>query len=305
MTDPQWINNKGEGVDFEGPQTVDAQADRETLITAELMCSMVWDTHRAWEYNIGEGLDEREFGELEESEQDRIASSVRWLIEHPTASISAQHDAWRSRTKFGDTEGHPNAKPFDELPFAQQMKARLWRHVILAMIGCLAAFLVVVGSNTAFAECLRSAKEVRAVHGTAAHSYWGYRVAGYVGQKCWSNVPLIYGEASGKEGERESRTHGSEKRRQTPMRIAAQTAIHTRGVALSAAASFPPKRITVSVVDLLLEMGWVDYLLQVQERVDIVKQRWKTEGLRDVTFDNFGESCTVPPCEVQEVSKAP
>lgn len=302
MTDPQWINNKGEGVNFEGPQTVDPQADIE--ITAGLLCAMVWDTHRAWERNIGEDSDGRYFDELDGVEQDLIAASVRWLIEHPTASISAQHDAWRARMTRIDME-HPNLKPFDELPFSQQMKARLWRHVILAMIGCLAAIFVVVGVNTAFAECLHSAKEVRAAHGMSAHSYWGYRVSGYVGQKCWSNVPLVYGEASDKEGERVSRKYGSQKRRLTPVRVAAQTAVHTQDVALSAAGSFPIPRITTSVVDLLIEMGWVDYLVRVQERVDIIKQRWKSEGLTDVTFDNFGEGCTVPPCEVQEVSSPP
>jgi hypothetical protein len=267
---------------------------------------MVWDTHRAWENNIGESIDYRFFGELEEDEQNNIASSVRWLVEHPTASISAQHDAWRERvSQIPDYEDHPNLKPFDELPFAQQMKARLWRHVVLAMIGCMAFIIVLVGFNTAFAECLHSAKEVRAAHGIAAHSYWGYRVPGYVGQKCWSNVPLVYGEASVEEGERFSRKHGSQKRRQTPVRVAAQTAIHTQDVALSAAASFPIPRITASVIDLLIEMGWVDYLVHVQERVDIIKQRWKSEGLTNVTFDNYGEGCTIPPCEIQEVSAAP
>jgi len=106
------------------------------LKSVEVIAELGWQTHIAWEDIIRE--DQKPYwSDLSSDQRAAIVESVRWLIEHPTSSIAAQHDAWRARrmaSVIGD-DFHPNMVPFDELPFSQQMKARLWRHIIFAVLG--------------------------------------------------------------------------------------------------------------------------------------------------------------------------
>ena len=119
--------------------TPTAANDRDLLTTVDVIAELCWLTHRAWEKIIGQREDgdddECDFwNELDDDDQDRVRDSVKWFIEHPTASLSAEHDAWGERKMTIDPH-HPNLVPYDELPFDQQVKLRLWRHTILAVIG--------------------------------------------------------------------------------------------------------------------------------------------------------------------------
>jgi|SRR5216684_917972 len=105
--------------------------DRDMYRTLDVITELGWQAHLAWEKILGE-TPQDDWDDLASAQQDDLRASVEWLLQHPTASISTQHDAWRAR--YHDL-GHPNLVPFDELPWPQQMKARLWRHVILAVIG--------------------------------------------------------------------------------------------------------------------------------------------------------------------------
>ena len=112
-------------------ETDQSQDDRATYQTIDVVAEMAWETHRAWEKIIGEPeYPPWEF--LPPGHKAKVLASVTWLIDHPTSSLIAQHDAWRA-SLFG--EPHDNAVPVDELPFSQQMKARLWRHIIFAVLG--------------------------------------------------------------------------------------------------------------------------------------------------------------------------
>jgi hypothetical protein len=130
----QFVNNEGDVVNFTGPDSPPPAAnDRDMYRTLDVITELGWECHRAWEKIIGE-----EYGcpwdELQNSHKDELRESVAWLINHPTSSVSTQHDAWRSRMVTIDPD-HENLIPYDELPWPQQMKARLWRHVILAVVG--------------------------------------------------------------------------------------------------------------------------------------------------------------------------
>jgi hypothetical protein len=117
--------------------TVGKAADeRERLQKIDVIAELGWQSHIAWERIIGE-QQKPDWRDLSTDEVMRLEESVRWLIDHPTSSVSAQHDAWRARmSSRGLIENeHPNMVPFDELPFSQQMKARLWRHIIFAVFG--------------------------------------------------------------------------------------------------------------------------------------------------------------------------
>ncbi len=135
MTDTNWIKDNNESVRFTGPteQPKEAANDRELYQTLDVMAELGYECHRAWESIIGEKRPPP-WEELRATEKDEIIESVKWLASHPTSSISAQHDAWRARMVVIDPD-HPNLVPFDELPFSQQMKARLWRHIIFAIAG--------------------------------------------------------------------------------------------------------------------------------------------------------------------------
>ncbi len=135
MTDTNWINDKNESVRFTGPdeQPKKAANDRELYQTIEVMAELGYECHRAWENIIGEKWP-LPWDELSPNQRDELVESVKWLASHPTSSISAQHDAWRARMITVDPD-HPNLVLFDDLPFSQQMKARLWRHIIFAVAG--------------------------------------------------------------------------------------------------------------------------------------------------------------------------
>ncbi len=118
--------------------------DRAELQTAEVIAELAWETHSAWQNIIGEinkekidkggDLHDLEWLDLTDNERKQIIDSVQWLIDHPSATMAQQHDRWRS-IKTMDDPDHPNLVPFEELPFAQQMKARLFRHIVLAVLG--------------------------------------------------------------------------------------------------------------------------------------------------------------------------
>jgi len=135
VTYTNFLNDKNESVRFTDPteQPKEAANDREMYQTLEVMAELGWECHRAWESIIGEKWT-TPWEELLATQKDEIIESVKWLASHPTSSISAQHDAWRARMVIADPH-HQNLVPFDDLPFSQQMKARLWRHIIFAVAG--------------------------------------------------------------------------------------------------------------------------------------------------------------------------
>ena len=132
----QQVNGDGSVTDI--PVTItNEQIETETNFKSiEVIAELGWQTHIAWEKIIGE-TEYPPWDLLPPALKAKTVESVKWLIEHPTSSIAAQHDAWRARMYADGTrsEPHPNMVPFDELPFSQQMKARLWRHVIFAVLG--------------------------------------------------------------------------------------------------------------------------------------------------------------------------
>lgn len=107
--------------------------DRDQFNKIDVIAELGWQSHIAWERIIGE-QPKPDWSAISPGQKVAIVDSVRWLIEHPTSSIAAQHDAWRARMA-ADGRDHDNMIPFDELPFSQQMKARLWRHIIFAVLG--------------------------------------------------------------------------------------------------------------------------------------------------------------------------
>jgi hypothetical protein len=115
----------------------DAETELDVLPdyrSLDVIAELGWQAHIAWERIIGE-QPKPDYNNLSNEHKDAVCRGVQWIVEHPTSSIATQHDAWRSRMASGGIDDHPNMVPFDELPFSQQMKARLWRHVVFAVLG--------------------------------------------------------------------------------------------------------------------------------------------------------------------------
>ena len=149
----------------------------------------------------------------------------------------------------------------------------------------LSILIVIFLSTFAHAsECLSSAKEVRAVHGMSAHSYWGYHVEGYEGRRCWSNVSIA------KEVMRNAKSarpyhHDTKVRKEVmpekrPLETASEVMqTHTSESALSAAVTHTEVVVNIDrVIDLLLEHSCVDTEVMAWNKlVDIAHDRWINE----------------------------
>jgi hypothetical protein len=132
MTTPQDGTNSRTATDGQ-ETTPEADNDSDMYRTLDVISELCWETHQAWERIISEP-ELSCWEELTDVERARVIDSVKWFIDHPSATLSAEHDAWRAR-KILQNPDHTNLVPYDELPFSQQVKLRLWRHTMLAVIG--------------------------------------------------------------------------------------------------------------------------------------------------------------------------
>lgn len=64
-----------------------------------------------------------------------LEAGVRFILDNPSATLASQHEAWKERNRARLKPDDPRLVPFDQLPFGQQLKARLWRHIVHAIIG--------------------------------------------------------------------------------------------------------------------------------------------------------------------------
>ncbi len=134
-------------------------------------------------------------------------------------------------------------------------------------------FVILAYPLMAKAECLSSPKEVRAVHGIAAHAYWGYHVSGHDGKKCWSNVSIATAAPPSRKTavaypKRREVMHATLVGKNT--QTAPYTVTPTSLPRLSGGGDSPPDRI----IDLLDEMGWIDYMITYNKLVDYGHQLW-------------------------------
>ena len=119
-----FVNDKDEQLGFAGG-----------FMSVDNIARIGWATHREWEKIIGE-QPKPEWNDLPQERRNELHDSVAWILNHSAASIAQQHDAWRAvRTTKPSSDEHQNMVPFDELPWSQQRKAWLWRHIVHAIVG--------------------------------------------------------------------------------------------------------------------------------------------------------------------------
>jgi len=68
-------------------------------------------------------------------QQSETEAGVQFILDHPASPLSDQHAAWLERNAGRLAADDPRRVPFDQLPFGMQLKARLWRHIVHAVVG--------------------------------------------------------------------------------------------------------------------------------------------------------------------------
>jgi hypothetical protein len=110
------------------------QIEREELQSIETICEIGDAAVQVLECSLGEETADIYPGCAPPRARD-VEAGVRFILDNPAAPLAAQHDAWiaRNRARLGTDD--PRLVPFEQLPFGQQLKARLWRHIVHAIIG--------------------------------------------------------------------------------------------------------------------------------------------------------------------------
>lgn len=112
---------------------------KDELQTVEVICAIGDAAVRELEFVQWQPGDspvaECHYEDNPEDRRAELEAGVRYILEHPATPLSAQHDAWRARNAHRLKPDDPRLKPFDELPFGMQLKARLWRHIVHAVVG--------------------------------------------------------------------------------------------------------------------------------------------------------------------------
>lgn len=92
------------------------------------------------------GLDDnsqKPWAEAEEWQRESAVKGVLYVIDHPDAAASAQHDAWCAdkladgwqygEVKDADAKTHPCLVAFEKLPAGQQAKDHLFEGIVRAL----------------------------------------------------------------------------------------------------------------------------------------------------------------------------
>lgn len=124
-----------ESVDFLGAAVASEgsheETEQEKFVNLESIAAVGWEALRAWGAVIGEAP-WLTWERLTDDAKRECIDNVSYILDHPHSSISMQHDNWRARQA---ALGRPDVGPFDSLPFSQQVKAKIWRHIVHAIVG--------------------------------------------------------------------------------------------------------------------------------------------------------------------------
>lgn len=106
---------------------------KDEIATLETICAVGDMAVLALEDILGE--DQGPYQSMTPERKVELAAGVQFILDHPAAPLAAQHDAWLARNTHRLAPDDPRRVPFDQLPFGQQLKARLWRHITHAVVG--------------------------------------------------------------------------------------------------------------------------------------------------------------------------
>jgi hypothetical protein len=106
----------------------------DELRSLETICAIGDAAIRELEAILGE-VEGDPYEHASAEQQSETEAGVQFILDHPASPLSAQHDAWLARNTHRLFADDPRRVPFDQLPFGLQLKARLWRHIVHAVVG--------------------------------------------------------------------------------------------------------------------------------------------------------------------------
>lgn len=108
--------------------------ERAELQSLDVICAIGDAAVRALEEVLGE-QPAIPYLEAPKDRQAEIEAGVQFILDRPSSSLADQHDAWRARNVHRLDKDDPRLVKFYYLPFGQQLKARIWRHIVHAIVG--------------------------------------------------------------------------------------------------------------------------------------------------------------------------
>lgn len=108
----------------------------------EAIARVCHEANRAWCLALGD-TSQKPWDEAEPWQRDSAILGVEFVLSHPAAGDSAQHDHWSDHkvregwvwgpVKDSEAKTHPCLVPWSELPVEQQAKDRLFRAIVVAL----------------------------------------------------------------------------------------------------------------------------------------------------------------------------
>lgn len=138
-----FVNDAGEPVAMAPGAALLTDKTRDG-VSIEDIAHLCHEMSRTWCAIIGEEA-MPPWMECDDLAHQGTIEGVEYVINYPASSLAQQHDVWRARRAgegwhYGEEKNiakkvSPNMIEFDKLPWAQQVKDRLFRHIVHAIIG--------------------------------------------------------------------------------------------------------------------------------------------------------------------------
>lgn len=115
----------------------------QTLAGIDHIARVCHEANRAWCITRGD-MSQVSWDEAPQWQRDSAIDGVMFHINNPDAGDSASHDSWMAEkvrtgwvygaVKDAEAKTHPCMVPFEELPWDQQVKDRLFRSIVHACV---------------------------------------------------------------------------------------------------------------------------------------------------------------------------
>ncbi len=112
-------------------------------ITATQIAKVCHEANRAYCEILGD-TSQPSWEQAPQWQRESAITGVLFVVQHPSAPVSAQHDCWLEQKratgwKYGPVKNaekkeHPCMVPYGELPHEQRLKDSLFRAVVQALI---------------------------------------------------------------------------------------------------------------------------------------------------------------------------
>ncbi|MEI8101756.1 MAG: RyR domain-containing protein [Bacteroidota bacterium] len=111
-------------------------------LKVEYIAKCCHEANRIWCQANGDES-QKHWEDAEQWQRDSAIKGVHFVLDNPDATASSQHDYWSAvkiadgwvfgEVKDAEAKTHPCLVPFEELPFFQQKKDKLFKAIVSAL----------------------------------------------------------------------------------------------------------------------------------------------------------------------------